>query len=36
MAYNTPEWCFSFIGTIMNNNLFTGIYPTNEPDACLY
>ena len=24
------------MGAVMNNNTFTGIYITNQPDACMY
>ena len=36
MGVNSPEWAIAFIGGILNNNLSTGIYKTNSPDACLY
>jgi long-chain-fatty-acid--CoA ligase ACSBG len=36
MGYNAPEWGISCCGAIMNNNVFTGIYITNGPEACLY
>lgn len=36
MGFNAPEWAISFIGTIINNNVNTGIYITNQADACLY
>ena len=36
MGFNSPEWAIAFIGGIMNNQVNTGIYGTNAPDACLY
>ena len=36
MGFNSPEWVIAAMGAIMNNNVFTGIYITNTPDACLY
>jgi len=36
MGFNSPEWIFAFTGGLMANSLITGIYITNEADACLY
>ena len=36
MGFNAPEWAISYIGSIMNNNVNTGIYITNTAEACLY
>jgi long-subunit acyl-CoA synthetase (AMP-forming) len=36
MGFNSPEWVIACNGAIMNNCIATGIYITNEPDACLY
>jgi long-chain-fatty-acid--CoA ligase ACSBG len=36
MGFNTPEWAIAFTGSIMHNNVVTGIYSTNAPDACIY
>ena len=36
MGFNAPEWAIAFIGGILNNQVNTGIYGTNAPDACLY
>ena len=36
MGFNAPEWAFACLGAIMNNQVFTGIYITNEAGACLY
>ena len=36
MGVNSPEWVISYIGSIFNNQVNTGIYITNQADACLY
>ena len=36
MGFNSPEWAIAFMGSIMNNNVNTGIYITNQAEACLY
>jgi len=36
MGFNAPEWCFTFLGAIYHNNIASGVYTTNGPDACLY
>ena len=36
MGFNSPEWAISFMGSMMNNNVNTGIYITNQAEACLY
>ena len=36
MGFNSPEWLMTFMGAICFNAVITGIYITNEPDACLY
>jgi len=36
MGYNSPEWAIAFNGSMMNNNVNTGIYITNQAEACLY
>jgi len=36
MGFNSPEWLFAFQGGVMSNSMVTGIYITNEPDACTY
>ena len=36
MGFNAPEWTMSYMGGIMSNLIATGIYITNEPEACLY
>ena len=36
MGHNAPEWPISFIGGILYNCIASGVYPTNNADACLY
>ena len=36
MGFNSPEWVMTFMGAICYNTVITGVYITNEPDACLY
>ena len=36
MGFNAPEWMFAFVGGILNNQVSTGMYGTNSPEACLY
>ena len=36
MGFNSPEWAIAFMGGIMHNNVITGIYTTNGPEACHY
>ena len=36
MGFNSPEWLFAYMGAILNNNVATGMYGTNSPDACTY
>jgi len=36
MGFNCPEWVVAFVGTILNNQVHTGIYSTNAPDAIQY
>lgn len=36
MGFNSPEWAIACMGSIAANTVFTGIYITNAPDACLY
>jgi long-subunit acyl-CoA synthetase (AMP-forming) len=36
MGFNSPEWIFAFAGGLMANSLVTGVYITNEAEACLY
>ena len=36
MGHNAPEWFISFMGGVIFNNIVSGVYPTNNADACLY
>lgn len=36
MGFNSPEWCIAFFGAVFNNNVVSGVYITNGPDACKY
>jgi long-chain-fatty-acid--CoA ligase ACSBG len=35
-AFNSPEWCISFIGSLIANCVISGVYITNTPEACVY
>ena len=30
MGFNSPEWAISFMGSILHNNVFSGVYITNS------
>jgi len=36
MGFNSPEWVLAFFGGILHNNVLTGVYITNGPEACQY
>lgn len=36
MGANSPEWAISFLGTILHNNVASGVYTTNGKQACEY
>lgn len=36
IGHNAPEWVISFMGGIVYNSVVSGVYPTNNPEACLY
>ena len=36
MGHNSPEWVVSFMGGAMYNCIVSGVYPTNNAEACLY
>ncbi|KAK1887450.1 Long-chain-fatty-acid--CoA ligase ACSBG1 [Dissostichus eleginoides] len=36
LGFNSAEWFFSSVGTIMAGGIMTGIYATNSPEACQY
>lgn len=35
IGFNSPEWIISFVGSILANNIASGVYPTNRTEACL-
>ena len=36
MGHNSPEWAIAFNGGIHYNCISSGVYPTNNAEACLY
>lgn len=36
MGHNAPEWTIAFMGSIVSNCIASGVYPTNNAEACLY
>ena len=34
MGANAPEWMIGYWGAMFHNMIASGIYITNEPDAC--
>ncbi len=36
MGHNSPEWVIAFHGCIQSNCVASGVYPTNNAEACLY
>ncbi|XP_061672871.1 long-chain-fatty-acid--CoA ligase ACSBG2-like isoform X2 [Syngnathoides biaculeatus] len=34
LGFNSPEWFIADVGCILAGGLATGIYPTNDPEAC--
>lgn len=36
IGFNSPEWLIAFMGAIFANNIPSGVYTTNSPEACLY
>lgn len=36
MGWNSPEWAIAFFGGIFHNNVVSGVYTTNGPEACQY
>ena len=36
MGHNAPEWIIAFQGALMSNTVVSGVYPTNNAEACLY
>ena len=35
-GFNGPEWLVSFYGAVFHNNIGSGVYMSNGPDACQY
>jgi long-chain-fatty-acid--CoA ligase ACSBG len=36
MGHNAPEWVISFMGGLTSNCYVSGVYPTNNAEACFY
>ncbi len=36
MGHNSPEWVIAFHGCIQSNCVASGVYPTNNAEACFY
>ena len=36
MGFNSPEWAIAYFGSMMHNNVVSGVYTTNGYEACLY
>ena len=36
MGFNAPEWVISLHGTLFLNGIQSGVYTTNNADACHY
>jgi long-chain-fatty-acid--CoA ligase ACSBG len=36
MGHNAPEWVIAYMGGVCYNAVISGVYPTNNADACLY
>lgn len=36
MGFNSPEWIIAYHGSIFFNDYVTGVYITNQAEACLY
>lgn len=36
MGHNAPEWVISFIAGVSYNCHVSGVYPTNNAEACYY
>lgn len=36
MGFNSPEWAIAFVGSILRNNIVSGVYTTNGAAACQY
>ena len=36
MGHNSSEWAIAFHGCIQSNCIASGVYPTNNAEACFY
>ena len=36
MGFNSPEWAISYQGSMLHNNVVSGVYTTNGAEACHY
>jgi long-chain-fatty-acid--CoA ligase ACSBG len=36
MGFNSPEWAIVYLGSMMHNNVVSGVYTTNGIEACIY
>ena len=36
MGFNSPEWAISYQGSMLHNNVVSGVYTTNGAEASLY
>ena len=36
MGFNSPEWAIAYCGSMMHNNVVSGVYTTNGIEACHY
>lgn len=36
IGHNSPEWVIAYMGGVSYNSVVSGVYPTNNADACFY
>ena len=36
IGFNAPEWAIAFFGSMFADCIPSGVYTTNNPEACLY
>ena len=36
MGFNSPEWAIAYFGSLLRNNVISGVYATNGAAACQY